>query len=88
MLEPGNIVAAITKDCNRKDCLISFGAGMSTLLAWSPAYDRVGNRTDNGDPNTHTQDAHCSTCHRRWTIKTQFGKSTITPSPTAQAESA
>lgn len=74
-----NMIAEVTKDCPREDCSISGGdSGVSTCVGWSPTYDKHGNRTDCGDPNTFTSELRCSKCGASWIISTQYGKTTIT----------
>jgi hypothetical protein len=72
-----NIIEQCTKDCTRDDCSITTDGGMVTCMGWTPTYDKHGNRTDDGDPNIHTQTVRCSTCRWQWTIRTQYGKTEI-----------
>jgi hypothetical protein len=76
-------VVKLTEGCPREDCSISFGAGMSTCMAWTPmmiapTYNKKGERTDQGDPNIHTSSAVCSACGKRWSICQQRGETTVT----------
>jgi hypothetical protein len=72
-----NLIQKVTADCSRDDCSISTGSGVSTCVAWQPTYDRNGNRTDRGDPNSHTTNVSCRTCRRSWTASTRFNETTI-----------
>lgn len=77
-MQADNIVARCTKDCEREDCSISGGAyGFSTCMGWTPTYDKHGNRTDRGDPNTHTTSMRCASCGKQWAITTQYGETTV-----------
>lgn len=57
--------------CERSDCRLQSSGGVSTCLAYSPTYDRAGNRVDSGDPNTHWHNVACLTCSKRWTVSTK-----------------
>lgn len=72
-----NTIKEATKDCPRTDCSITCGGSTSTCMGWTPTYDKLGNRTDSGDPNIHTQWLRCSTCGKSWTASTQYGKTAI-----------
>lgn len=61
------------KDCNREDCRISKGSGMTTLAYYPPVYDKYGNNT-NPDMNTTTYHASCSSCGVSWTEVYQAGE--------------
>jgi hypothetical protein len=63
-------------NCEREDCRFEYGAGMSTCMMWYPAYDKQGNLVS-VDPNTYSRDVFCTTCSKRWTIRTQYGKTEI-----------
>ncbi len=85
-----NLIQGATKDCNRSDCNITERSGVSTLVAWTPTYDKLGNRTDRGDPNSYTSELRCSKCGQQWSVVTRFGETTITaqhpwPSPDLKA---
>jgi len=54
------------KDCKREDCLVMRGPGMTTLLGWTPLYDKAGTLV-NKDPNTTTLQCKCVTCGEQWT---------------------
>ena len=79
-----SIIEQVTKDCQREDCRIVLGGGSSTLLAWTPTFDRHGKQIGS-DPNIHTQDVYCRTCRRRWITKTRSGETTITTHSIADA---
>lgn len=73
-----NIIAEVTKDCPRQDCSISMpNSAFVTALAYMPTYDRNGNRTDRGDPNTTTRSLSCTTCGKSWIARTQYGETTV-----------
>lgn len=72
-----NLVSQLTENCDRDDCSISLGGMASTCMAWSPTYDKRGNRMDHGDPNITTQSALCQTCRQRWVAKSQYGVTEI-----------
>lgn len=75
-----NLIPELTKNCQREDCSIVGGScGVSTLVAWTPTYDKHGNRTDRGDPNTFTTTYKCVTCGASWSATTQYGETKITP---------
>lgn len=73
-----NLISDLTKDCPREDCSI-YGGNCSTrtCLAWTPTYDKHGNRTDRGDPNTSATSYRCATCNVEWIVRTQYGESTV-----------
>jgi hypothetical protein len=68
------IVKAATKDCQQADCAVTVRATGSTMLGSTPQYDRNGNRTNKGNPNSVTHDVHCQRCDRSWTAHTQYEK--------------
>lgn len=73
-----NTIQKLTKDCPREDCSISGGDyGVSTCMGWTPTYDKNGNRTDRGDPNSYTTSYACSACGKRWSVTTQYGQTNI-----------
>lgn len=72
-----NIIAKLTKDCPREDCSVQCGGSTVTLLGWTPLYDKQGNRTDSGDPNTTTSGYRCHACGRSWSVMTQYGETRI-----------
>ena len=67
----------MTSDCLNDFCQISFGPGTSTLIGWSPSYDKKGRITSN-NPNRTTTPAWCNKCGRRWSITSANGQSEIT----------
>lgn len=83
-----NVIQEATKECPRDDCSITnSGMGVSTCLGWTPSYDKLGNRTDRGDPNTHSSELRCSRCGQRWTVVRKYDETKITaqhpwPTPT------
>jgi hypothetical protein len=73
-----NQIEQLTKDCPRDDCEITGGnSGISTCMAWTPVYDKHGNRTDRGNPNIVITSYLCSVCGREWSVRTQYGESKI-----------
>jgi len=63
-------------DCSREDCLIQYLGGSSTLMSWTPTYDKDGNQV-NQDPNTHTKAYRCTICSKQWCTKTRLGVVTL-----------
>ena len=61
------LVRDLTRSCERVDCSITFGAYTSTLLGWTPTYNKFGKQTSK-DPNYRTQTARCLTCNKTWYI--------------------
>lgn len=57
----------------RTDCAFSGGGMCTTLLGWTPVYDRAG-KLLNADPNTITRTVSCHTCRRQWLTRTRGGK--------------
>ena len=79
MAETVNNIHEATKDCLRDDCSISaVGPSRSTLMAWTPTYDKHGNRIDRGDPNIHSTTMRCWTCGSEWLLSTQYGETKVT----------
>lgn len=70
------VIEQVTKDCQRDDCRIAMGGGTSTLMGWTPTYDRHGKQIGS-DPNTHTQEVSCLTCRRQWIATTRSGETSI-----------
>lgn len=83
-----SIIPQLTQDCPREDCAIQDRGSTSTLLAWSPTYDKNGNRIDKGDPNTRTTKYIRRSCYREWYVSTQYGESKITERKREAAPSA
>lgn len=81
--EVSNPIAEATKDCPREDCSVSYGAGMTTCMGWTPTYDKSGKRTDQGDPNITSYEMACATCGQRWLSSSQYGQTTVTKAPIA-----
>lgn len=67
------MIEDLAASCPRTDWSVQIGASVSTLLAWTPAYDRSGNLTGS-DPNKTTRQPRCITCGRSWTVTTQAGR--------------
>lgn len=64
-------------ECDRTDCEIKHIGSMTTLLSYTPVYDREGNMIHNGDPNTVTDTYHCRQCNATWMTKTHNGISRV-----------
>lgn len=57
--------------CPRKTedkCRIRVDGESSTLIGWTPEYDRSG-KLLNKDPNIHMGHFSCSVCKMAWTVK-------------------
>lgn len=63
MSGPTNFTPAT--DCGREDCRIEAGMTTTTLLGWTPVFDKHG-RPINHDPNTRTTAMRCQSCGRKW----------------------
>jgi hypothetical protein len=63
-------------DCPREDCRIQNRGTSSTLMGWTPTYDKYG-RQLNSNPNTVKTHFHCLTCGEAWIRKTKSGVTTI-----------
>lgn len=59
-----NTIQKITQNCEN-DCQIKDEGSVTTLVAWSPTYDKNGNYTSK-NPNTITSNFRCLTCGKRW----------------------
>lgn len=62
----------LTKDCPRNDCRLTVGMSSTTLLGWSPVYDKHGDRIDS-DPNWTTVEYRCARCKVAWKVRTREG---------------
>jgi hypothetical protein len=71
-----HVVQEVTKDCQSDACRIEFGAGTSTLVGWTPIYDKSGNRV-NEDPNAFVQEVSCQTCGKKWSVSTVLGATEV-----------
>ena len=76
-----NIIQQLTKDCERDDCSIVEGVSMTTCMGWTPSYDKHGNRTDAGDPNSTSTEWRCSACGRNWRTSTLRGETVVCVEP-------
>lgn len=56
-----------------KECRFRTGMSTSTLLGWTPVYDKNG-RLVNKNPNTTKTDVMCGTCGKQWLAVTQYGE--------------
>lgn len=65
-------IRTLTRGCE-KDCSISDLGSETTLIGWTPSYDKNGRR-QGFDPNTHTAHYRCSTCGASWKVKTGGGR--------------
>jgi hypothetical protein len=52
-------------DCDREDCRIERGISTTTLMGWTPTYDKYGNQL-NRDPNKTTTQMRCTACGKSW----------------------
>jgi len=57
-------------ECERTDCSIMYHGSSTTLLGWSPTYDKNGVPT-NHNPNILTSAYSCSKCGRTWVMAEQ-----------------
>ena len=71
-----NDLTNVTEWCPNDSCAIQYMGSSTTLVAWSPTYDKWGNATSE-DPNTHTSVYRCNTCDARWTISCYRQETTI-----------
>lgn len=72
------LIAQLTGDCPREDCAVQEGGSTSTCLGWTPTYDKRGERTDRGNPNSMRTSFRCSTCGKEWAAYTQYDETTFT----------
>ena len=71
-------ISQMTKDCDRDTCAIQEDhPATMTCMYWTPAYDKLGRRTDPGDPNITTHYFACRTCGAQWMTNEQYGQITI-----------
>lgn len=73
-----NIFQEFSADCQRDDCRIQNKGGTSTLLGWSPAFDRNGNQVAQ-DPNRYVTVFQCATCGKVCHHVTVNGDSSMEP---------
>ena len=66
--KPMNTIQKLTKNCSREDCKIVIGRQAMTLIGWFPTYDKNGN-VQGKDPNTTTSEYSCSTCGKKWRVR-------------------
>lgn len=64
------------KTCPREDCRIEHLGGTSTLMGWSPTFDKHGNQIGS-DPNIRISRSRCATCGAEWELRTQSDASSI-----------
>lgn len=81
-------------DCPRDDCRFAEDqASFTTAMAWTPVYDKHGQRL-NHNPNTRTTQIACETCGGAWARITRAGETTFRvcrppqPPPVSQQEPA
>lgn len=55
------------------ECSFLHGSTCSTLLGWTPEYNRKGELL-NSDPNTRSTRISCRKCGNTWIKTTQHGK--------------
>ena len=53
-------------DCESESCRIQVLGQMTTLLGWTPVYDKYG-KSHGSDPNKTTTQYKCLTCNKEWT---------------------
>lgn len=56
-----------------KECRFAYGVSMTTAMYFTPVFDKHGNNV-NPDGNITTSEVSCGVCGKRWTSRTQFGK--------------
>ena len=49
---------------------------MTTLIGWTPVYDKFGKQL-NRDPNTTKKTVCCLTCGKQWYLSSTLGVTTI-----------
>jgi hypothetical protein len=59
-----------------KDCRFTYEGESTTLLGWTPVYDKTGVQR-NENPNIRKQTIDCLTCNKRWCFETQYGQTKI-----------
>ena len=57
-------------------CRLAVGPTDSTLIGYTPVYDRYGKRT-NRDPNTHRCNIRCEACGTAWRVTERDGEAVI-----------
>lgn len=55
-------------DCKREDCIIEDLGSRTTLLGWTPTYNKQGQLL-NSDPNITTTYYRCIICKSNWQTK-------------------
>lgn len=66
-------IQEMTKTCSRPDCSLADRGSRSTLLAWTPTYDRNG-ILQTEDPNETIRIMECVTCGKQWQIASGGGR--------------
>ncbi len=69
-------ITALTKDCPREDCSVSYDGSTSTLAGWMQTYDKQGN-PQSRDPNTTMSHLHCVTCGKMWKVASRAGQEDV-----------
>lgn len=70
------MIPELTKDCPREDCCVAHTGSSTTLMGWSPTYDKRGNQQGR-DPNIITSSYVCHTCGLSWRVKSQDGREDV-----------
>jgi hypothetical protein len=66
-------IQEMTKTCQREDCSIISHGSITTLIAWTPSYDKNGN-LQGEDPNDVISRYECRTCGKQWQIASGGGR--------------
>jgi transposase-like protein len=64
-----NTIQKLTEHCPREDCSILDHGSITTLIAWSPSYDKNGN-IQGTNPNTVITRYECRMCGKQWQVST------------------
>jgi hypothetical protein len=64
-----NIIQTLTKNCANSNCRLVQGVSTITCMAWAIEYDKNGNPLGR-DPNYSTSEYRCSTCGKKWSVRT------------------
>lgn len=63
-----SLIVEVAKNCDRKECRLSFIGSSSTLIGHTKIYDRFGNEVS-ADPNIITHSLRCDVCRVSWSVK-------------------
>jgi hypothetical protein len=70
-------VKTATASCSRKDCSLTWGSQVTTLISSQLHYNKQGEFVNEGDPNTFYSVLTCSVCGDKWTLSTKQDESTL-----------